>query len=120
MKKILACAICLVSFVGVNSASAADGTYTGNTATSITMGTNTPAATNPTLVTQLSSNVQMNYDSDATGLNYTIASYHNKGSRTYGSTSNDSKIYYTATTATAPVSIPASGVSGAFNSWIAL
>jgi len=120
MKKILACATCLLSMVAANSASAA---YTLATASVIVMGTaGTTSTTNPELRVQLSSNVQMDYAATATtGLYYTVAAYHNKGTRTFSSTSNDSKIFYAITTAATTMTLPiTAGTTAPSTTWTAL
>jgi hypothetical protein len=43
---------------------------------------------------KLSNNVGLAYTAQATGLGYVVATSHSSGTRTYGSSSGDSKIYY--------------------------
>jgi hypothetical protein len=101
--------ILLIAMAGIIfSASNAFCTYTKE---AITFGAGSPAD-NPTLVHQLSNTVYMDYSATAaTGLYYTISSYHGSGTRTYSTTSVDSKIFYSNSTATAFITLPTSTAS---------
>jgi len=119
MKKILACAACLLSLVAANSAFAV--TSTTNV---INLAAGTIDASNPQLPVQLSANVVMQYNPStsggAAGTWYNISTFHNKGTRTYSSTSNDSKIYYQETTAGNILGLPASASSSDVSDWLTL
>lgn len=112
MKKILAVFVVCLPLFFVSSSFAA---YTAAGADIITMGTGAATSTtNPSLTSQLSSNVRMDYSTTASsGLYYTIAAYHDKGSRTFSSTSNDSKIFYAITTGATVLTLPTSTASSA-------
>jgi hypothetical protein len=114
MKKILACAVCLLSMAVANSAFAAYALGPKDLA-------GTTSATNPQLTLQLSANVLMDYSSTATtGLYYTMGTYHNKGSRTFSSTSNDAKIVYQDATGVTMLTLPTTSASSAPGSWLSL
>lgn len=120
MKKILASAICLLSMVAANSAFAVTNTPP---AASIDL-VGTVSATNPQLTVQLSANVVMQYNPSIApnlGTWYNISTYHNKGSRTFSSTSNDSKIYYQENTSGAILTLPTTSDSSTIASpWLTL
>ena len=103
MKKILASSICCLSIFVAGTALAAATSVTGPLA----VGTS-GQATHPEILIQLSNTVHALYTPGTNGISYAISAYHGQGTRTYGSTSNDSKIYYqtltgdTALYATAP------------------
>ena len=103
------------------------------TASSAFAATNTSAVydiggTAPTtkLTIQLSNTVVMEYTPDTTnkGLVYTVSTYHNQGTRSYASTSADSKIFWHDGTNNLFATLPASPtdsskITGAGN-WTAL
>lgn len=81
----------------------------------VTLGTVNP------LDVRLSSKVQVEYNGEGTGLAYTISTYHESGTRTFGSSSGDSKIYYMEGTAETCPDAPTSTTDSAdFSSWSAL
>jgi hypothetical protein len=70
---------------------------------------------------RLSSKVQADYNGETNGLAYTISTYHESGTRTFGSSSGDSKIYFMEGTAEACPDAPTSTTDSAdFSSWSAL
>ena len=77
---------------------------------------------------QLSNKVSMDYNPQASGLGYTVASYHLSGTKTFGSSSGDSKIFWidgvgsdaTGTGAPTTPDAPSGTASAAFGSWTAL
>ncbi len=81
MKKIaFLTAVLLVCSFGVAFADYEPGPKTLGTTDSITI--------------QLSSKVEMDYKAETTGLGYTIGAFHTSGTRTYGSSSGDAKIFW--------------------------
>lgn len=69
---------------------------------------------------ELSNKVSLSYDGIVGGLGYSIAAYHASGTRTFGSTSGDAKIFWIDGTGTAAVTAPSGTASGDFSSWTAL
>jgi len=128
MKKILACTICLFAIASANSA------FAGFTASPRDLGTEAAgstgsgitAANNPKLTQQLSTNVLMDYISATDGAGYIVGTFHNKGTRTYGSSSGDTQIFSAVITTTGtgialPTTAPTGTASAAFTStWTAL
>lgn len=55
---------------------------------------------------QLSNNVLYAYTSSADNSGYSAGTYHNKGTRTFASSSGDAALYYSITTATAIPAAP--------------
>lgn len=86
MKKILALTLVLTF-----SASAAFAAYSEGYSKADS--TKTVGDAPNTLVFKLSKNVQMDYKAHNLKTGYAIAAYHNKGTKTYGSSSGDSKIF---------------------------
>ncbi|MCX5871019.1 MAG: hypothetical protein NTY00_10410 [Deltaproteobacteria bacterium] len=123
MKKILACAICLFAMSYANSALAVSaGTAIVNAppVSTLTLGGVTNPTTNPQLLIQLSANVVMTYTPETAGMYYAVAAYHNKGSRTFTSTSNDSKIFYQDTTAAGTFACPITSATSDPGVWLTL
>lgn len=89
-------------------------------ATATTVGyTETP--TLGTLVIKLSKNVSLNYKSAGDNTGYAVATYHNKGTKSFGSSSGDSKIYENPSTAQDAPDAPIGTASANFASpWVAL
>lgn len=67
-----------------------------------------------------SKNVYINYKSSSDNTGYAAATYHNKGTKTYGSSSGDSKVYEKANTAEAVPDAPTGTASANFSGWTAL
>jgi hypothetical protein len=112
MKKILACAICLFAIASANSAFAAFSAGPRTLGTGVA-GTGITAANNPTLIQQLSTNIEMDYIAAADGAGYIIGALHDKGTRTYGSSSGDAKIYWaTITTSGTGIALPTTAPTG--------
>lgn len=61
-----------------------------------TGGAATPTITSPnqTFAFKPSSNVVFGYDVTATGISYSLGTFHTTGTRSYGTTSTDTNIYY--------------------------
>lgn len=68
-----------------------------------------------------SNNVYIDYASGSNGISYVAGSYHIKGSRTFGTSSGDTKIYYKEQTAASIPAAPATNTATAnFSGWTAL
>lgn len=79
----------------------ADGSYAPSSGGTLTLGSTV------TVVVKPSANVYTYYQSGGTdGIAYVLSTYHNKGTRSFGTSSGDSKIFYIDTTATNPPSAP--------------
>jgi len=63
------------------------------------------------LVISTSNSVFLDYAVNGNGLTYSIATYHDKGDRSYLSSSEDANIYWGKGTATAIIAAPAVGTS---------
>lgn len=112
--KILAMVLVL-SMAAVGSAYAANGTIVNFNDTTTTVGT-------PSATVKVSKNVTVRYIPEAAGLTYSMSSFHTSGTKTYATTSGDTKIFMQdSTSIVAPPDAPASGASGAFTSgWTSL
>jgi hypothetical protein len=66
---------------------------------------------------QLSSNVLLDYDAATGGLGYSVATYHTSGTRTYGSSSGDSTIFWYDGTAKTAETAPTGTNSADFSAW---
>ena len=120
MKKITCLALLLLALSSVSALAAPteagiDGTYVAPSGDgSINVGT-----TQKTTV-KLSKNVLLGYQAETTGLGYAIGTYHSSGTKSFASSSGDSKIWTSdATGATLP-DAPAGTDSADFSDWDAL
>lgn len=70
---------------------------------------------------QLSNKVEMNYWPESVGLGYSVAAFHTSGTKTFGSSSGDSKIFWILgiDSPTLP-NAPSGTASAGFGSWTAL
>ena len=93
MKKILILALVLVTIPAVSAFAA---TKVGSEATDgvYTVDAQTSAPVTQKFTVQMSKNVQMFYTAPSGGTSYALTTYHTSGTRTYGSSSGDSRIYY--------------------------
>ncbi|GAB4558056.1 MAG: hypothetical protein Tsb0017_13240 [Geothermobacteraceae bacterium] len=82
-------------------------------------GTVTLGSTN-TMNIQTSNNVYLDYGVQGNGDTFAVATYHDKGTRTYTSSSGDAKIYYKNSTAEPMPSAPAVGSTMNTSGWTAL
>lgn len=75
-----------------------------------------------TLVVKGSKNVYVDYAADTTaGQGYVLGAYHGSGTKTYGSSSGDTKIYFKDGTAEAiPTTVPTGSESADYSGWTAL
>ncbi|MEM4711331.1 MAG: hypothetical protein QXL18_05275 [Candidatus Woesearchaeota archaeon] len=68
-----------------------------------------------------SNNVYIDYANGTNGISYVAGSYHIKGSRTFGTSSGDTKIYYKEQTGASIPAAPATNTATAnFSGWTAL
>ena len=114
MKRIVALTLALALTITASAAFATDKAYsdTDTGAATLTVGT---------LVFKLSKNVLMAYKSASDFTGYSIGAYHNKGTKTFASSSGDSKIFEAAVTANGIPDAPVGTASAAFGSgWTAL
>lgn len=72
------------------------------------------------IVLKLSNNVNLDYAADTDGLGYAVATYHDSGTRTYGSSSGDANIYWIEGTGEAAPDAPSGTDSADFSEWTAL
>jgi hypothetical protein len=86
MKKSVLLAIAFILCLGVTGAFAVG--------TTLGYGTALPTGLNGAL----SNNVKLTYQSSADNSGYTAATYHDKGTRTFGASSGDAALYYAITT----------------------
>lgn len=117
MKKIALLAALLFVFSSGAAFAWTSGTYdAGDTAGTVTVGTSGKSAD-----VKVSKGVSLAYKSQATGLGYSVATYHSSGTKTFASSSGDSKIWSQNTTAVAPPDAPSGTASANFtSSWTAL
>lgn len=75
-----------------------------------------------TLVVKGSKGVSVNYAGDTTaGQGYVLGAYHASGTKTYGSSSGDTKIFFKDGTAVSmPGTVPTGSNSADFSAWTAL
>lgn len=75
-----------------------------------------------TLVIKGSKGVSVDYAADTSaGQGYVLGAYHASGTKSYGSSSGDTKIYFKDGTAQAiPSTVPTGSQSANFSSWTAL
>lgn len=114
MKKIVALTLALALTITASAAFATEKAYsdTDTTAATLTVGT---------LVFKLSKNVLMAYKSASDFTGYSIGAYHNKGTKTFASSSGDSKIFEAVITAKAIPAAPVGTASADFSTgWSAL
>ena len=96
---------------------AADATWTAaDTDGSIQVGATTTGAA----VVKLSKNVKINYTEQAAGLGYSVGTYHISGTKTFASSSGDSKIWTSDTTGATIPTAPTGTDSANFSGWTAL
>ncbi len=80
---------------------------------SVTLGSGTTAKTFKT-----SKNVYIDYDGGTSGLSYSVAGYHSKGAKTFGSYAGAQKIFWIDGTAASLPSAPTTADGSAdFSSW---
>lgn len=114
MKKIVCLAILLLALSSVSVLAAPTeagiaGTYTAPSVDgSINVGSTQKATV------KLSKNVMLAYEGQATGLGYSVGSYHTSGTKSFASSSGDSKIWASDGTGIAIPDAPAGTVSAAF------
>jgi len=109
MKKIFA----LMLVLTVASASAAFAAAT-------TVAASTGAVAIGTATVNTSKNVYIAYKSSANNDGYAVVTYHDKGTKTYGSSSGDSKVYEKANTGNACPDAPSGTASADFSTWSSL
>lgn len=115
MKKIALFAALLLVFSSGAAFAWSSGTYdAGDTAGTVTVGSTSTANV------KVSKGVSLSYKSQTTGLGYSVATYHSSGTKTFASSSGDSKIWSQNTTAVAPPAAPSGTASAAFSGWTAL
>ena len=68
---------------------------------------------------KVSKGVSLAYE-DSAGLGYSVSTYHSSGTRTFASSSGDSKIWYQDATGVAPPDAPSGTDSADFSDWTAL
>ena len=106
MKKVMIMAAMLML---VPMASFAD--YTAGTAGRVTLGSTA------TLSVGVSNGVRINYTAATNGTGYAIGAYHEGGSRSFGSSSGDTSIFYDEATAVTLPTAPAGTASADWSSW---
>ena len=113
MKKII-----LFMAISVFCAGIAYAAYTSGTNGAVTLG----ATSGNTLDIRLSNNVQIDFLVSTDNLGYVAGTFHGSGTRTFATSSGDSKIYYREQTAVAiPTTAPSGTGTADFSSpWVAL
>jgi uncharacterized protein YxeA len=112
MKKTILILLAFALAVSVGIAYAATANYSTGT---VTLG-NTLKMTFTT-----SNNVYVDYKAGTNGVSYTAGSYHQTGSRTFATSSGDTKIYYKdGTGADIPAAPAGAGSTADFGGWTAL
>lgn len=116
MKKIAVLAIVLFAFSSVSAFAWTDGSYAlADTNGSLVIG----GTTGETVTVKLSNKVSLAYKAETTaGLGYTVGTYHATGTKSYGSSSGDSKIFFRDATGVVPPSTAPTGTGSAdFTAW---
>ena len=109
MKKIFA--LMLVFSVASASAAFAAATTVSNQTGDVSVGT---------LIIKTSKNVYFYYKSASDNTGYAVSTYHNKGTKSFGSSSGDAKIYEFAETAKDCPAAPVGTASADFTGWSSL
>ncbi len=112
MKKIVMMTLLLFA---VSAGSALAAFEAGANDGSLALGTTGPATV------KLSKNVKLDYIAETDGLGYIVGTTHTSGTKTYGSSSGDSKIWSIDGVETAlPTTAPSGTASADFSGWTAL
>ena len=117
MKKIALLALLLLSFSAVSAFAWTAKTYDpGSTDGTVTVGDTGPVAV------KVSKGVSLAYDAETTaGLGYSVGAYHSSGTKTFASSSGDSKIWFTDATGSDIPDAPSGTDSADFGTgWTAL
>ena len=116
MKKIALLAVLLLAFSAVSAFAWTAKTYDAGSADgTVTVGTTGAVAV------KVSKGVSLAYDAETTGLGYSVGAYHSSGTKTFASSSGDSKIWFTDATGSDIPDAPSGTDSADFSSgWTAL
>jgi len=112
MKKIALLTLLLLSFSAMSALAWTAKTYDAGS----TDGTVTVGDTGPVDV-KVSKGVSLAYDAAADGLGYAVGTYHSSGTKTFASSSGDSKIWFADVTAQDIPDAPSGTDSADFSSW---
>ena len=115
MKKIIAAFASVAVIASASSAFA--GFSTGDANGSLVVGSTVKATL------KLSANVSVEYKANTTtapNLGYSLATSHSSGSKTYASSSGDTRIFFKDVTASSAPAAPAAGASADFSGWTAM
>jgi hypothetical protein len=79
----------------------------------------------PSLGVKPSKNVKVLYEASSTTsgtgvITYSVSAYHTSGTKTFGSSSGDTKIFMIDGIGSAPAGAPAAGASANYSSWTAM
>ena len=115
MKKIALLTLVLFSLSIASAFAWTDGSYDAGSADgTVTVGTTGPVAV------KVSKGVSLAYNAEATGLGYAVGAYHSSGTKTFASSSGDSKIWFTDVTGESIPAAPTGTDSADFTGWTAL
>jgi hypothetical protein len=110
----------ILAIAGIISLAAA-GTVLAANGTAVTFNDSTSTVGTPAASVKVSKNVSVKYIPEAAGLTYSMSSFHTSGTKTYGTSSGDTKIYMMDSTAlTDPPDAPAANTSADFASWTSM
>ena len=118
MKKMTALmAITALLGLAANASAFTQAYATGDSNGSLTIGSTVKATL------KLSANVNVGYDvetSSGKSQGYGLNTWHSSGSKTYGTSSGDTRIFYVDSTNYTQTTAPAAGATADFSSWTAL
>lgn len=114
MKKMITLLAC-VALVGA-STSAFAAFVSGDTNGNLAIGSTVKATL------KLSANVKAQYTAHGTNpaQGYVLQAYHTSGSKTYGTSSGDTRLYFVDATGGLTVNAPAGGATADFSAWTAM
>jgi len=109
----------ILAFAGILALAA--GTAFAADGTQVTFNDSTTSVGTPAASVKVSKNVQIQYQPEAAGLTYSMTSFHTSGTKSYGTSSGDTKIFMKDSTAiTDAPAAPAAGASADFSGWTAM
>lgn len=104
----------ILTFASAGSVLAANGT-------SVTFNDSTSTVGTPAATVKVSKGVSVKYTPEVAGLTYAMSSFHSSGTKSYGTSSGDTRIFMKdSTSLTDPPSAPAANTSADFSGWTTL
>jgi len=114
MKKIALLTVLLLSFSAMSALAWSAKTYDdGSTDGTVIVG----GTSGESVAVKVSKGVSLAYDAADEGLGYSVGTYHSSGTKTFASSSGDSKIWFTDVTGDTIPDAPAGTDSADFSSW---